>query len=116
MNEEPINIEIDVTKIDKNRLKTVTLKSGHVAKYLKARLFPRRDDYGNDYMITESVTKEEIEAGVKGAILGNAKIHGKKPAGQTNGNQPARRSSAPPAKQPADSGLEWDGTDEKLPF
>jgi len=108
-----ILLKLDLTKIDKSKL----FEGKNGAKYLDVILIDSPGSkYGDDYMAVQGVTKEEREAGVKGAILGNAKIHGKKPAGQTNGNQPARRTSAPPAKQPADSGLEWDGNDDNIPF
>lgn len=62
-----ISIDIDCTKITKARLKN--------GKYLKAILIPTpNNQYGNDYLIAESVTKEERAAGQKGPILGNARI------------------------------------------
>lgn len=65
--------KLDVTKVDKARL--FAGKNG--AKYLDIVLIPSANDrYGNDYMVTQSVSKEEREKGVKGAILGNAKILG----------------------------------------
>jgi len=112
-----IVLKIDVTKIDKSRL----FEGKNGAKYLDAILWETNDDqYGNSHRIVQSVSKEERLAGVKGAIIGNAKTIGQQ-TGATNNqqtNRPARRPSAPPAshKTPADSGLEWDGTDEKLPF
>ncbi len=39
------------------------------------------NQYGNDYMIVQSVTKEEREKGIKGVVLGNCKvINQQKPA------------------------------------
>ena len=67
----PIFIKIDCTKIIKERL--FLGKKG--AKYLDAILVPTRDSqFGEDYFIAQSVSKEEREAGVKGPILGNAKL------------------------------------------
>lgn len=68
----PIAIKIDVTKIDKARL-----FKGAKGTYLDAALFPYKDGtdrYGNDYMVTQSVSKEDREAGVRGPIIGNARI------------------------------------------
>ena len=67
-----IALKIDVTKIDKQRL--YIAKSG--AKYLDAvvLLCDEVDQYGNNGMIVESVSKEEREAGQRGTILGNCKI------------------------------------------
>ena len=65
-----ITAKIDVTKIEKARL-----YKGEKGTYLDVVLIPTPDNsYGNDYMIVQSVTKEEKDAGVKGAILGNAKV------------------------------------------
>lgn len=66
-----IAVKIDVTKIDKERL-----YKGSKGTYLDAVLFLKDtpDEYGQSGMITQSVTKEEREQGVKGNILGNVKI------------------------------------------
>jgi len=68
-----IAIKIDVTKIDKERL-----YQGKKGSYLDATVFLNDEEgqYGDNGMITQSVSKEEREAGVKGAILGNVKILG----------------------------------------
>jgi len=67
---EPIVVKIDVTKIDKARL-----YKGAKGTYLDAILRPTPDSkYGEDYMIVQSVSKEEREKGVKGNIIGNARI------------------------------------------
>jgi hypothetical protein len=68
-----ISLRIDVKKISKDRL-----YQGEKGTYLDAVLIETPDsDYG-DYMIVESITKDEREQGKKGVILGNAKIYGKK--------------------------------------
>lgn len=68
-----IAAKIDVTKITKDRL--FPGKNG--AKYLDVILIETPNNpYGNDFMVQESVTKEEREAGKKGPVLGNAKIIG----------------------------------------
>jgi len=65
-----ITAKIDVMKIEKARL--YQSKAG---TYLDFTLIRTKDNqYGNDYMIVQQVSKEEREAGIKGAILGNAKI------------------------------------------
>ncbi len=87
---EPIVVKIDVTKIDKARL-----YKGAKGTYLDAILRPTPDSkYGEDYMIVQSVSKEEREQGIKGNIIGNARIlqgQGKpaakpQPAPQQDGN------------------------------
>jgi len=64
-----INCKINVSKITKDRL-----FKGKSGVYLDCTLIPSTNDkFGNDYMIVEAVTKTEREAGVRGAIIGNAK-------------------------------------------
>ena len=69
-----IKLNIDVTKIDKARL-----HKGAKGTYANFTVLLRdeTDQYGNDGMIVEDVSKEERESGKKGTILGNAKIMGK---------------------------------------
>lgn len=67
-----INLKIDVTKIDKARL-----YKGKKGTYLDAQVFvdvDEADQYGNNGMITQAVSKDERAAGEKGAILGNCKV------------------------------------------
>lgn len=67
-----IALKIDVSKIDKERL-----FKGTKGTYLDAVAFidtETETQYGDHGMITQSVSKEEKAAGVKGAILGNGKI------------------------------------------
>lgn len=65
-----ISLSIDVTKLDKARL-----YQGNKGTYasLTLHLNDERDQYDNNGFITEDVTKEERESGVKGTIVGNAK-------------------------------------------
>ena len=69
-NKEPnIVIKINCSKIEKSRL-----FKGEKGTYLEAILVHKPSQYGDDYFIAQSVTKEERDAGVKGAIIGGAKI------------------------------------------
>jgi hypothetical protein len=62
--------KIDVTKIDKKRLFV-----GAKGTYLNFIMIDTpNNSYGNDYMIVESITKAENEQGIKGRVLGSAKI------------------------------------------
>jgi hypothetical protein len=64
-----ITIRIDVMKIDKKRL-----YKGQKGTYLDMVLIETpQSEFGN-YMVVESITKEEREAGNKGTILGNGKL------------------------------------------
>lgn len=67
-----ISLRIDVTKIEKHRLYT-----GAKGTYLDATLFVdvnTPDQYGNNGMITQTVSKDERAQGVAGNILGNVKV------------------------------------------
>ena len=83
-----VAIKIDVTKIDKERL--FKAESGRV--YLDAITFleDEADQYGNNGMITQQVSKEERESGVKGNILGNVKIVGQTDSNPSTKIQPAQ--------------------------
>lgn len=61
---------MDVSKIDKDRL-----FKGDKGVYLDAAIIwnETTDQYGNHGMIVQDVSKEDREAGIKGAILGNVK-------------------------------------------
>ena len=94
--------KIDVTKIDKEKM-----YKGQKGTYLDLILIESRNDkYENDYMVVQGVTKEDREAGVRGAILGNAKIHGQAK------QQPAQK----PAPKQAVKDFGDDGVDEDVPF
>lgn len=70
-----LTAKINVLAIDKARL-----FAGAKGKYLDIILIETpNDQYGNSHMIVQSVTKEERLAGVKGNVLGNAKIVGAAP-------------------------------------
>jgi len=76
--------KIDVTKIDKARL-----FKGEKGTYLDLVLIETPGGQYGDYMIKQSVTKEEREARKEMPILGNGKIVGgakpaPKPAAQHN--------------------------------
>jgi hypothetical protein len=61
--------KIDVTKIDKT-----FLFKGKAGTYLDIALIPNksgRDQYGNDGMIVQSISKAARQEGKKGPILGN---------------------------------------------
>lgn len=69
-----ITAKLDVTKIDKNKL-----FRGEKGVYLNIILIETpNSQYDQDYMVCQAVSKEERAAGIKGAILGNAKIFEKR--------------------------------------
>ena len=71
-----IKLNIDLTKIDKSKIKEFTRKDGSKGKSLDLVVFLKdeADQYGNNGFVSESVPKDS-----KGTILGNAKIAGQKP-------------------------------------
>lgn len=99
-----VSLNIDVTKIDKSKL-----VAGQKGTYLNAQVFvsDETDQYGNNGMIVQSVTKEEREQGIKGAILGNCKIF------WTDGGQPQQPQQQP--QQPAKQDFDFDD-DSMIPF
>jgi hypothetical protein len=69
-----IAIRVDVDLIDKKRF-----YKGKKGRYLDLILFESKNNkYGDDYIVKQSMTKEELESGRKPdlPILGNGKILG----------------------------------------
>lgn len=66
-----INASIDLTKIDKSKIKN----HDNGSKYYPVTIFvnDKKDDYGNDVGICTSQTKEEREAGNKRTYIGNGR-------------------------------------------
>ncbi len=73
--------KIDLSKVDNSKL--FAGKAG--AQWLDIVLFETRNNqYGDDFMVCQSVTKEDRLKGIKGAILGNARIIGGQRATEHN--------------------------------
>lgn len=91
-----VKLKIDVTKIDKSKL-----FKGAKGTYLDAVVFlnDEVDQYGNNGMIVQSVTREDREQGIKGAILGNAQLPVEAPQAERN-----RTASAPQSTTVEDEG------------
>ena len=101
-----INASIDLSKIDKSKIKTTDkfgqpFKNG--AKYLDVNIWinDEADQYGNIASISISQSKEEREAGAKRVYIGNGK--------------PVQQQQQAPAQQPAPT-LTETLTDDSLPF
>jgi hypothetical protein len=95
-----VRVKIDVTKIDKGRLYV-----GAKGTYLDATVFIDPENpgqYGDHGMITQDVTKEEADQGVKGNILGNVTVFWKEGQQQAHnqGMQQQRQQQAPQQRQP----------------
>jgi len=66
-----ISASINVSNIDKSKL-----YPGQKGLYLNATLIATPTSEYGDYMVVQDVSKEEREAGIKGAILGNGRFFG----------------------------------------
>ncbi len=97
-----IVLKIDVTKISKEDL-FVGKKGG---KYLDAALHDKPNDFGDDGFVTQSVSKEKRDAGVKGPIIGNWRHVGAKPKQATPKPSPSK--PEPPENEPV--------TEDDVPF
>lgn len=73
-----VNISIDVTKIDKDRIVMGKKRpDGSYGKYLSLTTFvdtEKDSKYGDHGFISQQVSSEEREAGVQTPILGNSKV------------------------------------------
>jgi hypothetical protein len=107
-----VNLKIDVTKIDKERL-----FKGQKGTYLDAIVFvdvDNPDEYGNNGMITQAVSKEEREAGTKGAILGNSKVFLKKGGSSYPEDKP--EPEQPPKLTPTMPPMPDEQDEDDIPF
>lgn len=92
-----LSVKIDVSKIDKERL-----FKGEKGTYLDLTTFidtENKDQYDNNGFIAQSVSKEEREAGTKGAILGNVKVFF---TGESDANNqaPQQNQGSPQSSEP----------------
>jgi hypothetical protein len=100
-----ISLKIDVKKIDKERL-----FKGQKGTYLDMTFFldtENESQYGDNGTITQSVSKEEKDNGVKLPIMGNGKIFWTD-GGQQQGYQQPRQNQGQQSRQPI--------PDDDIPF
>lgn len=73
-----VNLSIDVTKIDKDRIKMGKKRpDGSYGKYIDLTTYLDTDkdsQYGDHGFISQQVSQEEREAGTQTPILGNCKV------------------------------------------
>lgn len=86
-----ITISIDVTQLDKARFKEVKRKTGQMAKYCDLVLIDTPNSQYGDFIVKQSVTKEERAARKEMPILGNGK-NLDKPSGRRPNLQPPSQS------------------------
>lgn len=91
-----ILLKINVTRIQKERL----FEGRNGAKYLDCVMMEndKPDEYGNHFVVKQSISREERMSGVKATIIGNAKWANSSPA---------------PVAKPAGGP---DGDDNSVPF
>ena len=97
-----VNVSINVKDIEKARL----VQHANGKTYLNMSTFidiDNKGQYGDNGMITQDVSKEEKDGGVKGPILGNVKVFWR-----DDGQQQAPQQQAP--QQPLDN------FDDSIPF
>jgi len=70
---ELITFQIDRKLIDRARMKTVKRRDESVAEFYEFSMHLKRDRSQNDYLVKQSVTKDERAARVEMPILGNGK-------------------------------------------
>lgn len=110
-----VSLNIDVTKIDKARL-----FKGAKGTYLNTSVLVELDgvdQYGNSGMITQDVSKDEREKGVKGNILGNCKLvwsEEKRDAAHVQGHAQVTQTVAPQAQPTAPPPM--DDFDDEIGF
>ena len=92
-----IKLNIDVTKIPKEEIKTDPKWKG---KFIGCILVDKPNERGDDGFISMDVTKEERAAGKKGTIIGNWKHIGAKPAGSGRPPAPPKRFESPNESDP----------------
>lgn len=102
-----VNLKINVSNIDKARL-----FKGQKGTYLDATVFievDQADQYGNNGMIVQAVSKEEKQQGIEGAILGNCKVFwsdvGQAPQQPVQQAQPYQGAAPQPQVDDIDSDL-----------
>lgn len=83
-----ISGKIDVTKLDKSKF-----FKGKKGIYADIVLIDTPNGEFGDYMIVQGVSKEEREAGVRGAVLGNAKVFGGKVSGKPATQRPRQQAN-----------------------
>jgi hypothetical protein len=71
---ELITFQIDRKLIDRARMKSVPRRDGSVSEFYEFSMHKLREPkHGHDYIVKQSVTKEERAARVEMPILGNGK-------------------------------------------
>lgn len=84
-----IKLNLCLSDIDKSRIRKA--KNGKLYIDVLAKKKNSTDQYGNDWMVVEDLTKDERNAGRQGKILGNGKTIGS--VGGNQSSQPSQSSN-----------------------
>lgn len=95
-----ITLSIDLSKLQKERFKTLNRRDGSKGTSCDLILIPTPNGQYGDFMVKQSITKEERESGVELPILGNAK-HLER-GGTRSRPQPPQRQFTPKANPEKD--------------
>ena len=101
-----ITLSIDVTLIDKSRLKHITRRNGKQAVFLELVMIETPEGEYGDFMVKQQISKEERESGVELPILGNGK----------NFNRERQPKAKPAPAKRSYPGREKDDQGEDIPF
>lgn len=95
-----ISCSIDLTKIDKSKIK----EHSNGSKYYQMQVFinDKPDQYGNDVSVAENQTKEASKAKEKKVYIGNGKV-----VYTSAPNVPAPQKEAQPQNPDAKDDLPW---------
>lgn len=69
-----ITLSLDLLSLDKSRFKQITKRNGQKATYVELVMIETPNGEYGDYIVKQSVTKEERQARKEMPILGNGKI------------------------------------------
>lgn len=103
-----IVVKINLSKIDKSHF-----FKGAKGLYLDLILMENdgTDQYGNDFMVVQGVSKEARQQGVKGPIVGNGKHMESRAPRQQQRSAPPRTAAPPPPPDdgpPPDNDAPWE--------
>jgi hypothetical protein len=91
-----ITLSVDVTMLDKSRLKEITRKNGKKAVFCELVMFEHANDRGDDYLVKQQVTKEERAARKEMPILGNGRRWDRGGGGAPSSQAPAPQPESQP--------------------
>jgi len=113
MSKVGVSLKINVSMIEKARL-----FAGQKGHYLDATVFidlDELDQYGNSGMITQDVSKEEKNQGVKGPILGNAKLFWRDNGTAPQQQAPHNQQQYQPPQQQQQQGFQQQAPQQQAP-